>query len=399
MLKTLTVSELSNYISAIFEAEELLQNIKVYGEVSGVSYVRGNLYFTLKDEGAMIPCIMFGVNPGVIKEGDQILATGGMKYYGKGGKLNFYVVSAVPYGSGILYKKFLELKYKLEKEGLFNIKSKNEMPKNIKSIGVITSATGAVLHDIQTVSHRRNPCLNIYVYPAKVQGVGAEQTIIKGLEYFDKSDKVDVIIIARGGGSIEDLQPFNTESLARKIAEIKKPVVSAVGHETDFTICDFVSSIRAATPSEGAELVSNNIYEGLEKINNNLSKLQYLTYHFIDSKQESLDTKISKLNLTIEQQLKDVKYKYNQKILTFYNLKDKLFVKNENNLEIYKNKLALLNPKDVLNRGWVRLSKNNKLITSIKNIKEKDSVLIELKDGAINATVDNIITEGSKNEF
>ena len=130
--------------------------------------------------------------------------------------------------------------------------------------------------------------------------MGAEQTIIKGLEYFDKSDKVDVIIIARGGGSIEDLQPFNTESLARKIAEIKKPVVSAVGHETDFTICDFVSSIRAATPSEGAELVSNNIYDGLEKINNNLSKLQYLTYHFIDSKQESLDTKISKLNLTIK---------------------------------------------------------------------------------------------------
>ena len=319
MLKTLTVSELSNYISAIFEAEELLQNIKVYGEVSGVSYVRGNLYFTLKDEGSMIPCIMFGVMGNSIKEGDQILATGSMRYYGKAGKLNFYVTTAVPYGSGLLYKKFLELKDKLEKEGLFNIKSKNEIPKNIKTIGVITSATGAVLHDIQTVSHRRNPCLNIVVYPARVQGVGAEQTIINGLNYFDKDKSIDVVIIARGGGSIEDLQPFNTELLARKIVQIKKPVVSAVGHETDFTICDFVCSIRAATPSEGAELVSNNIYEGLEKINSNLSKLNYLVYHFIDGKYEKIENISSKLNTIITHKIKDIKYKHNQAIIKFLN--------------------------------------------------------------------------------
>ena len=299
MLKTLSVSELSSYVSSIFEAEELLHNIKVYGEVSGLSFVRGNLYFSLKDENAIMPCIMFGASSNNIKEGDQILAVGTLKYYAKGGKLNLYVSSAVPYGSGLLYQKFIELKNKLEQGGVFSSKYKKELPTKINKIGVITSKTGAVIHDIQTISHRRNPCLNIDVYPAKVQGIGAEQTIINGLKYFDGQKDVDVIIIARGGGSIEDLQPFNTEALARVIIETSKPVISAVGHETDFTICDFASSLRAATPSEGAELVAKNVYDYIEKMQSNIDKIKFLILHLLDLKYEKIESNLQKLNNSI----------------------------------------------------------------------------------------------------
>lgn len=390
MLKTLSVTELSQYITNIFEAEELLHNVKVYGEVSGVSLVRGNLYFNLKDENSLMPCIMFGVAPGQIKEGDQILATGSMRYYGKGGRLNFYVTSAVPYGSGILYQKYVELKNKLELEGVFDKKYKKELPKQINTIGVITSKTGAVLHDIQTVSHRRNPCLNIIVYPAKVQGIGAENTIIKGLQFFDKQPEIDVIIIARGGGSIEDLQPFNTEILAREIIKVSKPVVSAVGHETDFTICDFASSIRAATPSVGAELVANNVYEQLDKINVNLDKLNYLTFHLFDNKQERVDSLSSKLTNFIIQKQKDSTYKYFQQINNLKNISKNLFVNKEHDFQLQQNKLFLLNPQDVLSRGWVKISKSNKMLSSVKNIKETDELIIELKDGLVNTTVKSV---------
>ena len=390
MLKTLSVSELSYYITSIFEAEELLQNVKVYGEVSGLSLVRGNLYFNLKDENSILSCIMFGVSSNVIKEGDQILATGNMRYYGKGGKLNLYVNSAVPYGSGILYQKFLELKNKLELEGIFDAKNKKTLPEKINTIGVITSQTGAVLHDIQTVAHRRNPCLNIIVYPAKVQGVGAENTIVNGLKYFDKQENIDVIIIARGGGSIEDLQPFNTEILAREIIKTSKPVISAVGHETDFTICDFASSIRAATPSVGAELVASNVYEKLEKINVNLDKINYLAFHLFDNKEEKLENLTSKLTNLILQNQKDNQIKYFNNIENLKNISKVLYLNKEHNLEILQNKLSLLNPIETLNRGWVRLSKNNKLVSSIKNIKIGEDVLVELLDGTISTTVKDI---------
>ena len=394
MLETLSVSKLSYYITSIFEAEEHLHNVKVYGEVSGVSFVRGNLYFNLKDENAIIPCIMFGVSANQFKEGDQILATGSVRYYAKGGKINLYVTSAVPYGSGLLYQKFLELKRKLELEGVFDAKYKKDLPEQINTIGVITSKTGAVLHDIQTVAHRRNPCLNIIVYPAKVQGDGAEQTIINGLKYFDKQPEIDVIIIARGGGSIEDLQPFNTECLAREIIKISKPVISAVGHETDFTICDYASSIRAATPSVGAELVANNIYEEIDKIKSHFDKLNYLTMHLFDNKQEKIDTLSFKLSSMIEQ-------KQNKTINTFKNnknlllaLANNLFIKKEHDLEIVNNKMSLLNPQDVLNRGWARVSCKNKTVLSVNSLNKGDELMVELKDGNVKTIIQTLNERG-----
>lgn len=387
MLKTLSVSELSTYITNIFEAEELLHNIKVYGEVSNLSCVRGNFYFNLKDEDSLLPCIMFGVSANSIKEGDQVLCTGSMKYYAKGGKLNFYITSLVPYGNGILYQRFLELKNKLDLEGVFDAKHKKELPKNIRTIGVVTSQTGAVLHDIQTVCHRRNPGINIIVYPARVQGTGAEQTIINGIKYFDKQSKVDVIIIARGGGSIEDLQPFNTEILAREIIKISKPIISAVGHETDFTICDFASSIRAATPSVAAELVTDNVYDKIQNVKSQLDRITLLTFHLIENKFEKLDMLKEKLSSAIFQNQKDYKYKFQNTVVTLQSIAKDLNSVKEQKLVLMQEKLKLLNPITILQNGWARVSNKNNKINSVKNININDEITVEFIDGSAKTKV------------
>ncbi|NCB48597.1 MAG: exodeoxyribonuclease VII large subunit [Clostridia bacterium] len=383
MLKTLSVSELSSYITNIFEAEELLHDIKVYGEVSGLSSVRGNLYFNIKDENALIACIMFGADAQNVKEGDQIVVSGSMRYYGKFGKINFYVTSIVPYGSGLLYQKFLELNKKLRDEGLFDDSHKKPLPKNISKIGVITSKTGAVLHDIEKVSHRRNPMLEIVVYPAKVQGVGAEKTIIDGLKYFDKQKDIDVIIIARGGGSIEDLQPFNTESLAREIVATSKPVVSAVGHQTDITICDNASSVRAATPSEAGEIVARNMFEGIDKFKNNLDKLYFLENNLIDEKFYVTYKAIDKINNQFSKVFSNKfnRVRGNALKLNSLNLTDKF----ENTLSIDENKILVLDPIRPFKRGYARLTKGEKLIRGVKGLKNGDEIDAEFLDG--NATV------------
>ncbi len=394
MLKDLSVSELNSYITNIFEAEELLHYVKVYGEISGVSLVRGNLYFTLKDENAMLSCIMFGASSTSIKDGDQVLVTGGLKFYAKGGRLNFYATSISPYGSGQLFKKFLELKEKLEREGVFDDKYKKPLPKNIKTIGVVTSSTGAVIHDIITVTHRRNPYLNILLYPSKVQGEGAENTIIEGLEYLDKLPEVDVIIIARGGGSIEDMQPFNTEILARKIITLSKPVISAVGHEVDYTICDFASSLRAGTPSIAGELVSKNIMEGLTEFSHHLDKMQFLYNNFLaekyaklDSLFETFDNKMSNLLATKSSNFNKLAYK----------LRQINFISNiEKTLEINYNKLQLLDIRKIYDRGFARVRCKDKVVKSTTGVETGDEIDVELIDGDIIAKVTK---KEQKNEF
>lgn len=388
MLKTLSVSELSNYITNIFDAEELLHNIKVYGEISGFSSVRGNLYFNIKDENALIPCLMFGVDAKNVKEGDQVIVTGSLGYYGKLGKVNFYVSSIVPYGSGILYQKFLELNNKLKEEGLFDISHKKTLPKNIKKIGVITSKTGAVIHDIEKVSHRRNPMLEIVVYPARVQGLGAEKTIIDGLRYFDKQDDIDVIIIARGGGSIEDLQPFNTEILAREIVATNKPVVSAVGHQSDFTICDNASSIRAATPSEAGELIVKNIFDGFDKFKNNLDKLFYIENNLIDEKFTLLERNKNRLETTFLKVFSKKFDRYKSNVSKLNNVKyiDKI----ENELSINQSKILILDPINAFKRGYVRLTKEGKLVREVKGLRNNDRICAEFLDGNMTALVEKI---------
>ena len=385
MLKVLSVTELSGYVTGIFEAEELLHNLQVYGEASNISFVRGNIYFNLKDENALLPCIMFGASSCNIKEGDQVLLNGGLKYYSKGGKLNFYATSISPYGSGILYQKFLVLKEQLEKDGVFDAKHKKPLPKTIKKIGVVTSSTGAVLHDIETVSHRRNPALEIVVYPARVQGEGAEKTIINGIKYFDKKSDVDVIIIARGGGSIEDLQPFNTEALAREIITVSKPIISAVGHETDFTICDFASSIRAATPSEAAELVSTNVFEKMNIINNMIDKIYFAVCNIIDEKYRQF-ARVAKMlgdkfNAIFDRQRKS--FDKTTLKLSMLNVLDKY----QNNFILCQEKLFGLNPALFYDKGYAKIVRDNKFVRSKNDLSVGDNIEIEFPDGRVGAVV------------
>ena len=278
----LSISQVNNYIKNIFEAEVMLQNICVFGEVSSYKISNGIAYFNLQDENGLLPCVLFGANRfDVPNVGDMVLVVGSVSYYAKGGKLSFNATHIAPYGKGLLYEKFLKLKEELESRGYFNLDHKKPLPERVNRIGVVTSATGAVIQDIIDVTHRRNKGVDIVLYPVKVQGIGAEVEIAKGINFFSEYPNVDVVIVARGGGSLEDLQPFNTELVAEATYNCLKPIVSAVGHETDTTIIDFVSDLRAPTPSAAAELVVNKISDDLKLISNCVSKIENYVSGFI----------------------------------------------------------------------------------------------------------------------
>lgn len=366
--KAISVSQLSGYIKGIFDAEELLHNISVYGEISGLSVLRGNAYFSLKDEDALLSCVFFGADESKLKNGDLIVATGTPRYYVKGGKLNFNVVRVEPYGIGELFKKFLETKEKLEREGLFSSEHKIQIPQNVKKIGVVTSEKGAVIRDIINVSSRRNKSVSISVYPSRVQGEGADKEIIDGIRYFDEKSDVDVIVVARGGGSFEDLMPFNSEELARVVYNCQKPIVSAVGHETDFTIIDFVSDLRAPTPSAAAELI---VLPRREKVLEITSKFDYIT---------SLISK--KIDQSFRNAL-DLKRDLDNNVKNLLNL-------HEYNLGISAQAIEKLNPNKILERGYAKIEKNGDNVNSISDVNLKDSLEIYLKGGKINVEVENV---------
>ena len=252
MLKAVSVGQLNNYIKAVFDAEELLHNIEVIGEVDGLS-IRGTaVYFSLKDADACIQCVSYiPAKFREIKNGDKVTIRGRVNFWHKAGKINFTVTHIEAFGLGHLFLKLNELKEKLGKEGLLDSARKRPIPKSPKRVGIITSKQGAVLHDFINIAHRRNPALDIVLFPAQVQGAGAEKSIADAILNISK---VDVIIVARGGGSSEDLSAFNSELVARTVCECPIPVVSAIGHETDWTLIDFVSDLRAPTPSAAAEI-------------------------------------------------------------------------------------------------------------------------------------------------
>lgn len=258
MENAVSVSQINRYIKNLFVRDYALNRIFVKGEVSNCKYhSSGHIYFTLKDSASSLACVMFASQRGGLdfrlEEGQSILVQGSISVYERDGKYQLYAQRITREGVGRLYEEYEKLKKRLSSEGLFDEQRKRKIPGYASKIGVVTAKTGAVIQDICNVSARRNPYVQIYLYPAKVQGEGAAQTVIEGLRYFEKTD-VDTIIIGRGGGSIEDLWAFNEECLARAIAQCKKPVISAVGHETDVTISDYVADLRAPTPSAAAEL-------------------------------------------------------------------------------------------------------------------------------------------------
>lgn len=257
--KAFTVSDLNNYIKNIFETNRTLSSVTVRGEISNFTNHRsGHLYFSLKDEDGQIRAVMFRSKAQTLKfmpeSGMKVLVHGSVTVYPRDGSYQLYVSSMQPDGIGALYLAYEQLKERLALEGLFDAEHKLALPAYPRRIGVITSPTGAAIRDIINVSGRRYPNADLYIYPALVQGAGAEDSLVSALDYLDKSRLCDVIIIGRGGGSIEDLWAFNSEALARRIYSATTPIISAVGHETDFTICDFVADMRAPTPSAAAEI-------------------------------------------------------------------------------------------------------------------------------------------------
>ena len=258
MEKVYTVSQVNSYINTMFTREDVLSNINMKGEISNCKYhSSGHIYFTLKDSGSQISCVMFAGNASRLKvrltEGLGVIASGGIRVFERDGKYQLYVEEVRPDGVGALYEMFERLKKKLEAEGLFDAEHKREIPFYCKRIGIVTAKTGAAIQDIISIAKRRNPYVQLILYPAQVQGTGAAESVIRGIRRL-QDEAVDVIIVGRGGGSLEDLWAFNEEALAREIYSSGVPVISAVGHETDVTIADFVADLRAPTPSAAAEL-------------------------------------------------------------------------------------------------------------------------------------------------
>lgn len=386
---TLSITQLNNYIKSIFDNEELLIGVSVYGEVTNFKISNNIAYFDIKEEGAQLSCVKFSCYAPFAKNGDKVLVTGKLNYHVKLGRLSFVVSKVEAYGMGELYKKFLELKARLESEGLFDESRKQTIPKFANTIGVVTSETGAVIRDIYHVTRKKNPYTNILVYPAKVQGEGAEKEIVKGIEYFNSTKSVDVIIVARGGGSFEDLSPFNTEVVARAVFASNIPVISAVGHETDFTIIDFASDLRAPTPSVAAEVAVFDFYE----------EVQYL-----DGMKESLKEKVSRLILDKKQTITNVGNLINKTIdlklglsgKDLMNLKDKIIKSMNKYMENAQYKLNNLvtkleksNPLAILKSGYSKVLLNNKQL-SIENVKIGDRLETYVENGVVYSVVDGI---------
>lgn len=388
--KPVTVTQLSTYLKQIFDAEELLHNISVVGEISGMSYTRGTAYFTLKDDSSALSCVCFVADKYQdFKDGDSVVVVGSPRYYVKGGKLNFNVAHMEPYGESILYQRFLELKAKLESKGYFEQQHKLPMPKQIKRIGVVSSEGGAVIRDIINVRTRRNPGIDIVLYPVKVQGVGAEYEIAKGIEFFDNYN-VDAIVVARGGGSMEDLQPFNTEVVADATYNCKKFIMSAVGHETDFTIIDFCSDMRAPTPSVASELLCFDLEYLKDKFLSSAQNLQKSYQVYIQNKHLQLIANASSLQKNYAYVEQDAKSLYNSLIVGLYKVAEGYYNNKKNQLEVNSLMLNKLNPAQVLKLGYACVRQNKSCVMSVKDVAVGDEVNVQLKDGVIYANVTKV---------
>ena len=363
--RAISVTQISMYIKNIFDSEELLENIDVFGEISDFNISRGIAYFSLKDENALLPCVAFDGNGlSSVKNGDMVVATGSPKYYVKGGRLSFNVRRLTPYGMGNLFEQFLRLKQTLENEGLFDIQHKKQINVNtIKRIGVVSSESGAVIQDIINITKRRNPNIDIVLYPVKVQGVNAELDICKGINFFSNYENVDVVIVARGGGSLEDLQPFNTEIVARAVYSSNKPIVSAVGHETDYTIIDFVSDLRAPTPSAAAELLTENITEQKYNLKDKLKRLVKCINQIIENQNLKINYDIKKLTMIAESFVNEINYA----------------------LSLKQTKLNKLDPKEIMKLGYVKVSRGKEVIVSAKSTFVGDKLDLTFTDGKIEA--------------
>lgn len=389
----ISVSELNNYIKDKIADDEFLNNVLIKGEISNFkNHYTGHMYFTLKDEDSLIKCIMFKSYAQKLefmpKDGMKVFVLGSVSVFERDGIYQIYVKAMQEDGLGTLYKKYEELKNKLQEQGLFDENHKLKIPKMPKVIGVLTSQTGSVIKDIINVSTRRNPNVRIRLLPVPVQGEGASEKISDGIIFMNKHKLADVLILARGGGSLEDLWPFNEEILAHSIYNSEIPIISAVGHETDFSISDFVADLRAPTPSAAAELAVPDIYE----VNKNLKMYE-------ERLRMSLVKKVEIMKLRYQKCISSRVFKEPKRTIEDNYIKlDKYLkaienaVKNKQKEERTKyieivSKLDALSPLKTLARGYSIVECENKIIKSTKHLKPGDKVTLKFKDGNKNAEI------------
>ena len=394
-LRALDISEANSYIKRILTNDPILYNLRVKGEISNFKvHSSGNVYLSLKDEKSKLNCIIFRSNYDKnlkLDNGVKIIASGYISVYERDGAYQLYINEVEIEGMGNLYIEFNKLKEKLKKEGLFDTRYKKEIPKMPKSIGVVTSPTGAVIRDIINVVKRRYPKVHIKLFPVNVQGDKSAEDICSGIEFFNNMKNVDTIIVGRGGGSLEELWSFNEEIVAREIFKSEIPIISAVGHETDFTICDFVSDMRAPTPSAAAEIatpdlsdiyfklsnikhrmdrsLNNQIILDNEKLYNTLDKINnYMKSYIIKDKNIQLDQIYDKINFRLEQNLQSTKEQLSKKGAILHNL----------------------SPLATLSRGYSIVEKDGEVINSIEGISINEEIKVTLEDGSLNCNINKI---------
>lgn len=389
----ISVSDLNNYVKNKIAEDEYLNRVLVKGEISNFKrHYTGHLYFTLKDENSLIKCIMFKSNAQRIdfdpKDGTKVFVLGSVSVYERDGVYQIYVQAMKEDGLGALYRKYEELKKKLQLKGFFDENRKKKIPVLPKTIGVLTSQTGSVIKDIINVSTRRNPNVHIRIYPVPVQGDGAAEKIAEGIKFMNDNKLADVLILARGGGSLEDLWPFNEEIVAQAIYDSDLPVISAVGHETDFSISDFVADLRAPTPSAAAELSVPDIYEVQKHIGTCQDRLRM-----------SLIKKVEIMKLRLEKSISSSAFKEPLRFVNDSYMKIDSYIKQ---MEMYISnkykkceasyiekisKLETLSPLKTLKRGYSLVELDGKIIKSVKDIKENDKIEIKFIDGTREAKI------------
>lgn len=394
-----SVSQINTYIERMFSDDFMLGNLSLSGEVSNCKYNHtGHIYFTLKDEKSSISCVMFAGKRAKglkfqMKDGDQIVVTGYVGIYAAAGKYQVYANEIELAGVGDLYQRFEALKQELEESGMFDPMYKKPLPTHAMRIGVVTASTGAAVHDIIRVSKTRNPFVEIILYPAQVQGEGAVPSIISGINCLDEMG-LDVIIVGRGGGSIEDLWAFNEEPVARAIFNAQTPIISAVGHETDFTIADFVADKRAATPSQAAEL-ANFVYDDFAR---NLERYSDKLNSTLDFKIQTISQRLENYKLRIQTLRPENKIKANQEKLEALAFKLNSLINSK--IERYENRLVAvsgrldgLSPAKKLAAGFGYVTAaDGKRVDSVSDLHVGDSLHIRIKDGEVESQITDIST-------
>lgn len=397
-LRALDVSEVNSYIKRVLSNDVVLYNLKVKGEISNFKiHSSKNVYLTLKDKSSKINCVIFKNNYNNklnLEDGVKVIATGYISVYERDGSYQLYIENIELDGVGNLYLEFIKLKSKLEEEGLFNYIHKKPIPKMPKNIGIITSETGAVVRDIINVIKRRYPKVNIKIYPVSVQGKNSSAEICEGIKFFNNANNVDTIIVGRGGGSIEELWSFNEEIVAREIFNSNIPIISAVGHETDFTIADFVADMRAPTPSAAAEIATPKLDDLIYKLKSSKDRLDKALINQSKLDKSKLNNIYDRLNTIVKS------YIIRDKIIQTDIIYDKItneindLVKlKKQNLDSSGLLLHSLSPLATLNRGYSIVQKDEATINSIKKLKKEDSIEVKFKDGRADCIIEKIKVE------